>query len=226
MDIYKLLELLRGAYDVRDWWRTESAFEVMVGAVLTQQTTWESVARVLEQLRSEGLLDVDRMASVDQQRLESIIRPAGFYRQKAKRIKGLAQYLEKRHTSDPLSLLSGPTDSIRRELLSMPGIGKETADSILVFGAGRAKFVAAAYSARVLGRSGVFCSDDYDEIQTFVETALPDHDDLRDLYSLIVQLSRVVCRPVPSCGRCPLAAECRYSLEKEKDEVAHYGGEQ
>ena len=227
MDIHRLLELLRGAYNVRDWWRTETAFEVMVGAILTQQTTWESVARVLDQLRAEGLLDVDRMSSADQQRLESIIRPAGFYRQKTKHIRGLAQYIRERHGSEPRSLLSGPTESIRKELLSLPGIGEETADSILVYGAGRAKFVAAAYSARVLGRTGVYRSDDYDKIQTFVETALPGRaKDLRDLYALIVQLCRDVCRSVPLCARCPLSAECQYSLEQEKDKVAHDGGEQ
>jgi len=209
MELTRLLELLRGTYDVQDWWRTESPFEVMVGAILTQQTTWESVARALEQLRQKGLLDVDEMASADLQHLEAIVRPCGFYRQKAKRLKDLARYIADRHGSDPMSLLSGPTDTIRKELLSLDGIGKETADAILVFGAGRAKFMSAAYSARVLGRTGVFCSEDYDEIQSFVEAGLRSSPkQLRDLYALIVKLSREVCRPIPSCARCALAEEC------------------
>jgi endonuclease III related protein len=183
----------------------------MVGAVLTQQTTWESVAKVLARLRWEGLLEVESMASCETSRLESIIRPAGFYRQKAKRIRGLAAYIRDRHGSDPLSMLSGPTDSIRKELLSLEGIGSETADSIVVFAAGRAKFVAAAYSARILGRTGIFRSKDYDEVQRFVESRLPsDAKDMRDLYALIVQHAREVCRTAPACGRCPLASECGY----------------
>ncbi len=93
LDIERLLELLRGTYDVREWWPSDSPFEVMVGAVLTQQTAWESVAKVLDRLRAEGLLEVDRMASVDLDVLESILKPVGFYRQKAKRIRELATYI-------------------------------------------------------------------------------------------------------------------------------------
>ena len=215
MDLQRLLELLDETYDVKNWWPSESTFEVMVGAILTQQTTWESVAKVLEVLRSKGLLDVGQMASCDLHLLEVIVRPAGFYRQKAKRIKGLAEYLRDRHSSDPLSLLRGPTDLLRQELLSLEGIGKETADSILVYGAGREKFVAAAYSARILRRTGVFQSDDYDEMQTFVETTLQGGSRaFRDLYALMVQLSKDVCRKVPDCDRCPLRSECCYAIAK------------
>jgi endonuclease-3 related protein len=209
MDLKRLHEQLRTAYEVQDWWPSESPFEVMVGAILTQQTAWESVTKVLDRLRSEGLLDVDRMASCDLPQLESIIRPAGFYRQKARRVNALAVYLRDRHGSDPITMLKGPTDSVRRELLSLDGIGKETADSILVFAAGRAKFVAAAYSARILKRTGVFSSEDYDEIQSFVETRLQGGPrEYQDLYALMVQLSKDVCRPIPSCARCSLAPEC------------------
>jgi endonuclease III related protein len=213
MELRRLLELLRREYDVQDWWPSDSAFEVMVGALLIQQTNWESVDKVLARLRSEGLLEVDSMASCEPSRLESIIRPAGFYRQKAKRIIGLAAHIRDRHGSDPMSMLSGPTGSIRKELLSLEGIGSETADSILVFAARRAKFVAAAYSVRVLGRTGVFRSTDYDEVQRFVESGLDgDAKDLRDLYALIVQHAREVCRAVPECNRCALAPECAYFI--------------
>lgn len=206
-----MLELLRREYDVEYWWPSGSPFEVMVGALLIQQTNWESVDKVLARLRSEGLLEVDSMASCEPSRLESIIRPAGFYRQKAKRIRGLAAYLRDRHGSDPRSLLGGPTESVRRELLSLEGIGGETADSILVFAAGRAKFVAAAYSVRILSRTGVFRSQDYDEVQRFVESRMPgDARGLRDLYALIVEHAREVCRAVPACDRCSLAPECAY----------------
>lgn len=211
MDLERLLELLSKAYDVHDWWPSRSTFEVMVGAILTQQTNWESVAKIMDRLRSEGLLEVDRMAECGLPRLESIIRPAGFYRQKARRVKLLAEYLKERHGSEPMKLLNGPTDAVRNELLSLEGIGKETADSILVFGARRAKFVAAAYTARILGRTGVFRSKDYDEIQSFVETNLKGGPEtFRDLYALMVQLSKDVCRPIPCCERCYLRSECKY----------------
>jgi endonuclease-3 related protein len=217
MDLDRLLGLLRDTYDVQDWWPSESPFEVMVGAILTQQTTWENVAKVLDRLRSEGLLDVERMASADLPMLESTIRPAGFYKQKAKRVKGLATYLRVRYTSDPMLMLNGPTESVRRELLSLDGIGKETADSILVFGAQREKFVAAAYSARILRRTGVFCSENYDEIQSFVESNLKcGPKGFHDLYALIVQLSKDTCRPVPACARCSLGPECKFFTEQRR----------
>ena len=211
MNLTRLLQLLREEYDVHYWWPSESPFEVMVGAILVQQTSWEGVAKVLDQLRQEGLLQVDRMASCDIEALESIVRPVGFYRQKAKRIKGLAEHIRDRHGSDPMRMLEGPTEDVRGELLSLAGIGKETADSILVFAAGRAKFVAAANSARVLDRTGVFRSKDYDEIQAFVEDRLKDGpNELRDLYALIVQLSQDVCLASPKCERCPIRSECEH----------------
>ena len=211
MDLKRLLELLREAYDVHDWWPSRSTFEVMVGAILTQQTNWESVTKVMDRLRSEGLLEVDRMAECGLPQLESAIRPTGSYRQKARRVKRLAEYIRERHGSDPMKLLNGPTDTVRNELLSLEGIGRETADSILVFGARRAKFVAAAYPARVLSRTGVFRSKDYDEIQSFVETNLKGGPETyRDIYALMVQLSKDVCRPIPYCERCSLRSECEY----------------
>jgi endonuclease III related protein len=211
MDLTRLLQLLREEYDVHRWWPSESPFEVMVGAILVQQTSWEGVAKVLDQLRSEGLLQVDRMASCDIEALEVIIRPVGFYRQKTKRIKGLAEHIRDRHGSDPNSMLEGPTEDIRGELLSLTGIGKETADSILVFAAGRAKFVAAAYSVRILGRTGVFRSQDYDEIQAFVEDRLKGGPkEYRDLYALMVQHSKDVCLASPACERCPIRSDCEY----------------
>ncbi|HEY3419730.1 MAG TPA: hypothetical protein VGK23_04180 [Methanomassiliicoccales archaeon] len=217
MDLDRLLHLLRINYDVKDWWPSESPFEVMVGAILTQQTTWESVAKVLDRLREEGLLEIDRMASVETPVLESIVRPAGFYRQKARRIKALASYLVERYGSDPMRLLCGPTDSVRRELLSLEGIGKETADSIMVFGAGRGKFVAAAYSRRILKRIGVLGSDDYDDVQSFVERTLTGGpNEYRDLYALMVQHSKEVCRSVPLCAECPMALECVFILLPER----------
>ena len=121
MNLTRLLQLLREEYDVHYWWPSESPFEVMVGAILVQQTSWEGVAKVLDQLRQEGLLQVDRMASCDIEALESIVRPVGFYRQKAKRIKGLAEHIRDRHGSDPNSMLEGPTEEVRGELLSLAG---------------------------------------------------------------------------------------------------------
>jgi endonuclease-3 related protein len=211
MDLQRLLELLRGTYDVHDWWPAESPFEVMVGAILVQQTNWATVEKVLGRLRSEGLLDVGQLASCDLAKLESIVRPAGFFRQKAKRIKDLAGHIRDRHGSDPMTLLGGPTDTVRTELMSLHGIGRETADSILVFGAGKEKFVAAAYSVRVLNRTGVFRSDGYDEIQSYVESNLKGGQKaFHDLYALMVQLCQDTCLAVPNCEGCSLRMECEY----------------
>jgi len=208
-DLYRRLD---AHYSVEDWWPAESPWEIMVGAILVQQTNWESVAGVLEALRSRGLLDVDAIDELPQEELEAILRPTGFFRQKAKNIKAMASYLRAHHRSDPMHLLCQDTEAARRELLSLPGIGNETADVILLFAGGKPCFIAAAYVSRVLGRTGMLDSGDYQEVKGLMESCLePDPAKYARFYALLVQHARTTCRSRPKCDACVLSSECAFS---------------
>jgi len=217
MNLTCLYEMMDKAFDVENWWPSESPFEIMIGAILTQQTSWESVDRTLRTMRREGVLSPSSMASMDGARLEDIIRPCGFYRQKAERVQSLARYIVERYGGSPSPLLEKEVEEARRELLSLKGVGKETADSILLFAGHRPVFVAASYVSRVLERTGVFSSRDYDEIQRFVESSLPGPPEhLARLYALFVQLAKTYCKSSPLCHQCPLREYCPFPRQTRK----------
>lgn len=212
MELEEMLDRLSECHDVSGWWPAGSEWEVMVGAILVQQTTWESVEKVLAALKERGALDVEAMASMALEELQEIVRPAGFYRQKASRIQGLARYIVREHSSDPHRLLEGSADDGRKELLTQPGIGEETADAILLFAGRRPRFIAAAYVRRLLGRLGILSSDDYGEVQRFLESELPRDAELyMRSYALMVHHSRTVCRSRPRCHACCLGDRCRFT---------------
>jgi len=160
MEVRTLYNMLIEHFDVKNWWPSDSTFEVMVGAILTQQTNWENVDCCLHSLRDRGLLSPESMANADPVEIEEMVRPCGFYRQKSDRIMMLARYLEEEWDGDPDMMLEGDVVEARTRLLSLNGVGKETADSILLFAGGRPKFVAAAYVSRVFSRTGVLDSQE------------------------------------------------------------------
>lgn len=216
MELQQLYEILDSVFDVENWWPADSAFEVMVGAILTQQTSWENVSRVIGSLKKSDLLSPIKLAAIDREELERIVRPCGFYRQKAERIQHLARFLIERYQGMPEMLLNKDTEEARKELLSINGIGKETADTILLFAGNHPKFVAAAYVSRIFRRTGIFDSDDYDQIQQFVEKHFSrSPEKLARLYALLVQLAKVYCKAKPLCNRCPLNSHCSYQNQKK-----------
>ncbi len=222
MELDHLCLLLEEALDVEGWWPSDGPFEVMVGALLTQQTTWEKVVPVLEDLRSRGLLSPLPLSLFPYQELQSIVRPTGFYRQKAERLLLLSRHLVQRHGGDPLRLLNGELRSCRHELLSLKGVGPETADSILLFAGGRPKFVAAGYAVRIFHRTGVLHNGDYDSVQGLVESRYPDDAGrYRRLYAMLIELAKTHCRSVPRCAGCPLREECPSNPHEIEQQVAH-----
>jgi endonuclease-3 related protein len=211
MDLQKIYDRLLSKFAVDNWWPADSQFEIMVGAILTQQTTWEKVEEVIREMKAQGLLDVVTLASIDQEKLEKIIMPLGFYRQKAERIKSLARYIQNHYGSDPSLLLTKPLEEARNELLTIKGIGKETADAILLYAGHKETFVAAKYCCRILMRVGLVKTDRYDDVKRFVEQSIPpDPKIYARLYALLVQLSKTHCRNKPKCKDCPLEDICSF----------------
>lgn len=213
MDLASLYSTLDSYYSVDEWWPAESSFEVMVGAILTQQTNWSNVTRVIEDLRRWDLLSPRSMSEVSLETLEELIKPCGFYRQKARYLKNMARYLWMHYPSSVDKLFSKKLDETRSELLALKGIGEETADSILLFAGRKPVFVAATYVSRVLRRTGVMDSDSYSEIQDFVHSELgSDPETYSRLYAMVVELAKEYCLDTPRCSGCPLNDQCSFSV--------------
>jgi endonuclease III related protein len=168
--IYRKLTRSWGA---QHWWPAETPFEVIVGAILTQNTSWTNVERAMAMLRSAGVLTLAGIRKLPAEELEVLVRSSGYFRQKAKRLKGFAAFVDEKYGGSLDRMFETPTPRLRDELLSLNGIGPETADSILLYAGNHETFVVDAYTRRVLQRHGaVKSSAKYDEIRTLVERAL------------------------------------------------------
>ena len=169
-EIYRRLSL---AWGPQHWWPAESPFEVVVGAFLTQNTSWTNVEKAIAGLRAAGALSAQGVRELGIHELEQLIRPSGYFRQKAKRLKEFVKFLDSRYGGSVEKMLQQPTAHIREELLVLNGIGPETADSILLYAGSHPIFVVDAYSRRVLERhEAVSANAKYDEIREIVERAL------------------------------------------------------
>jgi len=189
---------------------------MMVGAILTQNTNWSNVEKALENLKSTKALSVRAIAAMPRRRLESLIRPSGFFRQKAQRLQEFARYLQA-HSEFHRQLVRKGDDAevhvLRQRLLSLKGIGPETADSMLLYAGNYPVFVVDAYTRRIGQRLGLFRFDDYDRVQAFFERGLPKKPALYNEYhALLVSLAKTFCKKhKPLCRQCPLHQECVYA---------------
>lgn len=204
--LQKAFEQLYDAYGPQSWWPGDSQFEIMVGAVLTQNTSWKNVEQAIDNLREFGALSILAMHRLCIEELSELIRPAGYFRLKAKRLKNLVTFLvvECHGSTDFLS--QGSIDDLRHRLLSINGIGPETADSILLYAGHLPTFVVDAYTARVVKRHGWIDGDaDYYEIKSFFEDQLElDSRHFNEFHALIVQVGKQHCKKTPVCPGCPL----------------------
>lgn len=161
------------AWGRQHWWPARSRFEVIVGAFLTQNTAWTNVEKAMAQLREAGVLSVDGIRRTPQAKLERLIRSAGYFRQKAQRLKNFVAYLDARHRGSLTRMFATPTQQLRSELLELNGIGLETADSILLYAGNHPVFVVDAYTRRILERHGLISSSaSYEDIRRLFEDAL------------------------------------------------------
>ncbi len=188
------------------WWPGDTPFEVMVGAILTQSASWDNVVRAIDNLKREGLMDPVSISSSPKDLIEALIRPSGFYRQKAERLKRFCSYLVERYGGDVGNMKERDMWELREELLSLKGIGKETCDSILLYALEKPIFVVDAYTHRILNRHGFIPEDaTYDEIQEMFMNSLPRDTRLfNEFHALFVLTGKSFCRKTPRCKGCPL----------------------
>ncbi|QJA06342.1 endonuclease III domain-containing protein [Thermosulfurimonas marina] len=203
----EIYERLYQHFGPQGWWPAESPFEVCVGAILTQNTNWRNVERALKNLKERGLLEPHRLAKLSETELANLIRPAGYFRVKARRLKAFLGWLLERCEGDLSALAEIDTETLRREFLEIPGIGPETADSILLYALERPVFVVDAYTKRILVRHGLVTEEaDYSEIQgVFMENLPPEVPLYNEYHALFVACGKHYCLPRrPRCPSCPL----------------------
>ena len=208
----KLLKLYNGLMDVlgpSNWWPGETRFEICVGAVLTQNTNWKNVEKAIYNLKQHKLLSPERMFSIEQKHLAELIRPAGYFRVKAQRLKNFLSFLHINYELNMDNILKQDTPGLREALLQVKGIGPETADSILLYALNRPVFVIDAYTKRIFDRHGLIdYVTSYSDIQKFVMNQLPlDHAFYNEFHALMVRAGKQWCKKSnPLCSKCPLAS--------------------
>lgn len=195
------------AYGPQNWWPGESPFEVLVGAVLVQNTSWKNVHKAIANLRQAKLLEPQALFAVPLDELEELIRPAGYYRIKARRLRNLLELVVTRYQGSLEAMFQTPLHRLRQELLSVHGIGPETADSILLYAGNLPTFVVDTYTYRVFSRHGWAAFDaTYDDLKEEFESGLPPDPALYNEYhALLVRVGHQHCRKTPRCQGCPLA---------------------
>jgi endonuclease III related protein len=193
------------------WWPGETAFEVCLGAILTQNTAWTNVEKALAALRTRGLLGFPQLSALPDPELAALIRPSGYYNVKARRVRAFLDFLAREYGGSTDAMRGEAPLVLRAKLLAVDGIGRETADSIVLYAAGLPIFVVDAYTRRIFARLGLIAGDeDYDDIRAVFEASLPKDAALyNDFHAQIVLLGKDVCRPTPRCERCPLDTSCR-----------------
>ena len=204
--LLKIFHILLGEFGKRNWWPGESPLEVMVGAVLTQNTSWKNVEKAIANLKSADLMDIDRIYSVENDLLARHIRSSGYYNIKTKRLKELIKVLYEEYDSSVENIRKKDTKFLRTALLKINGIGEETADSILLYALEKPVFVVDAYTKRFLANHGLFNSSSrYRDIQAFFMDNLPKDTYLfNEFHALIVALCQKYCLKLPKCNQCPL----------------------
>jgi len=192
------------------WWPGETPLEVCLGAILTQNTAWTNVEKALDNLRSHGLLTFEPLHRLPPSRLAPLIRSSGYFNVKARRLVSFLRFLGKEYAGAVAGMMREEPWALRDRLLAVDGIGRETADSIVLYAARLPLFVIDAYTRRIFSRLGFLRGDEpYDEIQRFFMSRLPvDVALYNDYHAQVVRLGKDVCRKRPRCEVCPLARRC------------------
>ncbi len=202
--------LLRKRFGFLDWWPGETNDEIVIGAILTQNTSWKNVEKAIANLSKVRALSLRKISGIERSRLERLIRPSGFYRQKAARLQGFAAYVFDNYAGLE-GLFRKDMGELRKELLSINGIGMETADSILLYAAGKPVFVIDAYTKRAMARIYGINNLSYEGLQSLISESIDeDLETYKDFHAQFVELGKNYCRKEPICKECPLKEDCRY----------------
>lgn len=202
----EIYELLLERFGPQHWWPGETQFEIIVGAILTQNTNWTNVEKAIENLKSAQSLTPEKLHGLGISKLAELIRPAGYYNIKARRLKAFVEWLFANYDGQLKKLGEVGSEQLRAELLAIKGIGRETADSILLYAFGRCVFVVDAYTARVAVRHRLIePGADYEQLRELFESNLPAESALfNEYHALLVRAGKDYCRPKARCAGCPL----------------------
>ena len=206
----KLMELYNAMhrfFGPQAWWPGDGPLEVMIGAVLTQNTNWKNVERAIDNLRKKNLIDIEKLVQLDTNELAELIRPAGYFSVKAKRLKNLIHFIHENYGGDLQRFFELSVTQLREELLSVNGIGYETADDIILYAACKPAFVVDTYTYRIMLRHLLISQDDdYMAIKALFEDNLPaDVELFNEYHALLVAVGKNYCKKTnPLCEKCPL----------------------
>lgn len=204
--IRRVFEQLLSTLGPQYWWPADGPFEVIVGAILTQNTAWRNVKLAIGKLRESDLLTSRAISAVPLSELAPLIRSSGYYNQKARKLKVFCDHLQNHWQGQLKDFLSQDMEKLRTELLGLHGIGQETADSIILYAARQPSFVVDAYTYRIFHRHGwVPESIAYEDLRSFFMEAMePDVAMFQEYHALLVRTGHLYCRRKPSCDACPL----------------------
>lgn len=193
-------------YGPQNWWPARTRLECATGAILTQNTSWKNVEKAIEALRENSMLSAEKIKAASHERLASLIRPCGYHNLKARRLKNFIDFLFAGYGGVMENMLTEDTDRLREKLLSVNGIGEETADSILLYALGKPVFVVDNYSRRILRRHRLIPEGaSYSEMQKlFMRSLSVDAEVFGEYHALIVKTGKLHCRKTPRCESCPI----------------------
>ncbi|HHT9136126.1 MAG TPA: endonuclease III domain-containing protein [Candidatus Wunengus sp. YC60] len=204
--LLKIYQKMFDALGPRQWWPGETSFEVVIGAILTQNTNWSNVEKAIKNLKMADKLSPEGIYGLSVTELAELIRPSGFFNVKAKRVKAFINWLFSRYEGSLSKMFARDLEVLRSELLSVKGIGPETADSILLYAGNMPTFVVDAYTHRIFSRHELIPEEStYDEMKSFFEENLPKDVQLfNEYHALIVNIGKMFCKPRKACDPCPL----------------------
>lgn len=204
--LMEIFHILYNTFGPQHWWPGETPFEIIVGAILTQNTNWKNVEKAINNLKKANVLTPKALFELPYSYLKELIRPAGFFNIKAKRLKNFLKFLFEEYEGSLEKMFKEDVEKIRQKLLKIPGIGPETADSILLYAGKKPTFVVDSYTKRILSRHNLIPEEyDYEEIRAFFINHLPEDEALfNEYHALFVALGKNYCRPKPICKKCPL----------------------
>jgi endonuclease-3 related protein len=210
--LFDIYHHLLSRYGPQHWWPAEEPFEIIVGAILTQSAAWVNVEKAIAGLRAAGALNPQALRTMPPAEIAGHIRFCGYFNAKARKLRAFAKWFERNYGSSLKALFARDTVELRHQLLAVYGIGEETADSIILYAAGKPIFVIDAYTRRIVSRLGLTVADKtpYSRIQSFFMENLPTDAPLfNEYHALLVRLGKEVCRLRPLCSSCCLKDMCQ-----------------